>query len=123
MARSADGAKRRLWQQRLQRFEQARLTVAAFCAAENTSPASFYHWRRILRRGATQSRETTLDQPMSIRGHAFVPVKVVAAATIEVHLPNGVRMAVPAADRAALEAVVAAVGRLPGSTGEEVEPC
>jgi hypothetical protein len=123
MARSADGVKRRHWQQRLQRFERARLTVAAFCAAENISPASFYHWRRILRRGATQSRETTLERSMGGGRHAFVPVRVVAAATIEVRLPNGVRLAVPAADHAALETVVAAVGRLPGSVGEEVEPC
>ena len=117
MARSADLA--RLWQQRLQRFEQGRLTVAAFCQAEEVSPAAFYHWRRILRRGPAP----TPVRPAATRGHTFVPVEVVAAATIEVYLPNGVRLAVSAADRAALEAVVAAVSRLPGAAGEEVETC
>ena len=121
MARSADGVRRRLWQQRLQRFEQSRLTVAAFCQAENVSPASFYHWRRMLRRGATVSPALTPDRPTST--HAFVPVEVVAAATVEVRLPNGVRLEVPAADRAALETIVAAVGRLPGAAVEEVETC
>jgi transposase-like protein len=123
MARSADVVKWRLWQQRLQRFERGSLTVAAFCQAESVSPASFYHWRRMLRHGATQSRETAFDRPMSIGGPAFVPVKVVATATVEVHLPNGVRLEVPAADRAALEAVVATVSRLPGTAGEEVDAC
>ena len=123
MSRSADREKRRHWQQRLQRFEQARLSIAAFCAAEGISPASFHRWRRLLRRCATQPRETTLERSMGSGRHAFVPVQVVAAATIEVHLPNGVRLAVPTADHAALETVVAAVGRLPSSAAEEVEPC
>ncbi len=119
MARSADMATRRLWQQRLQRFEQGRLTVAAFCQAEDVSPASFYRWRQILGRGTAANSV----RPAATRGHAFVPVQVMAAATIEVHLPNGVRLAVPGADHAALETVVAAVGRLPASVGEEVQPC
>lgn len=116
MARAADWSKRQVWQQRLQRFERCELTVAAFCQAEGVSVASFQQWRRILghrpvaRRSArptsTKSRET------------FLPVEIVGVATIEIHLPNGVRLTVPAGDLAALEAAVAAVGRLPAAKGE-----
>lgn len=124
MARLADSVTRRIWQERLQRFERGRLTVAAFCRAEGVSPASLYQWRRILRRGGPATNRTrTQDGPVAIGRQAFVPVNVVATATIEVHLPNGVRLAVPAADPAALEAVVAVVGRLPQAAREEGESC
>ena len=121
MARSVDSVSRRIWQERLQRFERGRLTVAAFCRAEGVSPASLYQWRRILRLGGPAARLTRT--PAAIGRQAFVPVNVVATATVEVHLPNGVRLAVPAADPAALEAVVAAVGRLPQASRQEGESC
>lgn len=124
MARSADSVTRRVWQERLQRFERGRLTVAAFCRAEGVSPASLYQWRRMVRQGdPATSRTRTQDRSAAIGRQAFVPVNVVATATVEVHLPNGVRLAVSAADPAALEAVVAAVGRLPQAARQEVESC
>ncbi len=124
MARSADSVTRRVWQERLQRFERGRLTVAAFCRAEGVSPDSLYQWRRILGQGDPATNRTrTQDRSAAIGRQAFVPVNVVATATVEVHLPNGVRLAVPAADPAALEAVVAAVGRLPQAARQEVESC
>lgn len=127
MARSADSVKRRLWQQRLRRFDQSHLTIAAFCQAEGVSVPSFSYWRRILTGStgdadmcspATRSfgRSSALGRP------AFVPVEVVRATTIEIHLPNGARLTVPAGDQASLQAAVAAVGRLP-RTSEEVESC
>lgn len=60
MARFPDPAARRLWRQRLRRFEQSRLTIAAFCQTEGVSPASFYYWRRILRHNSPPSTPTTL---------------------------------------------------------------
>lgn len=115
MARAADWSKRLAWQQRLRRFEQCDLTVAAFCQAEGVSIGSFQQWRRILgrrpvaRRGARQT---------STSRQAFLPVEILGTAAIEIHLPNGARLMVPAGDVAALEAVIAAVGRLPGANGE-----
>src|SRR5487761_1359860 len=108
MARSADSVRRRLWQQRLQRFERGRLSVAAFCQAEGVSSASFYQWQRVLGRGTAHRvvhPPATLapTAPSASHRQAFVPIAVVAAATIEIHLTNGVRLAVPAGDRAALE--------------------
>lgn len=121
MARSADSVKRQVWRERLQRFERSRSTVAAFCHAEGVSIPSFYHWRRTLGRPAREPAIPT-RQPFAVVRQSFVPVEVVAPATIDIHLPNGARLAVPAGDLPALEAAVAAVARLPRA-GQEVEPC
>lgn len=115
-----DWSKREIWQQRLQRFEQCELTVAAFCQAEGVSLASFQQWRRRL-----ESRPVTRRYPRpssTRRRQAFLPVEVVGSASIDIHLPNGARITVPAGDVATLEAAVAAVGRLP-AIKEEAEPC
>ena len=121
MARSADSVKRQVWRERLQRFERSRATVAAFCQAEGVSIPSFYQWRRTLGRAARDSAIPTL-QPIAVARQSFIPVDVVAPATIDIHLPNGARLAVPAGDLPALKAAVTAVGRLPRA-GQEVEPC
>jgi hypothetical protein len=115
MARAADWSKHQVWQQRLERFEQCELTVAAFCQAEGVSVASFQQWRRILGHHPAARRSA---RQTSMSRQAFLPVEIVGAATIEIHLPNGVRLVVPAGDVAALEAAVAAVGRLPAANGE-----
>ena len=116
MARSADLVKRRLWQQRLRRFTHGHLTVAAFCQVEGISVPSFYQWRKILGRTAGDADLRPQATP------AFVPVEVVRATTIEIHLPNGARLTVPAGDQASLNAAVAAVGRLPRAS-QEGESC
>ena len=128
MARPVDFVKLRLWQQRLRRFERSNLTVAAFCQAEDVSLPSFYHWR---------SKLDAPEEPIGVRRHvaprdaertagskhAFLPVQVIAAATIEIHLPNGARLAVPTGDQATLEATIAAVGRLPRTPNAENKGC
>lgn len=84
-----------LWTERLQRFEQAQMTVAQFCAAEGVSQPSFYTWKRKLRsthdpkasavaKFVPVSFQATLDRPTPAANHA--------SATIE--LPGGVRIRV-----------------------------
>ena len=121
MARSADSAKRQVWRERLQRFERSRSTVAAFCQAEGVSIPSFYQWRRTLGESA-RARAAPTPPSRGVTRQSFVPVEVVRATTIDIHLPNGTRLAVPADDGAALEAAVVTVARLPRA-GQEVEPC
>jgi hypothetical protein len=78
MPRAVDPATRQLWQQRLQRFARSGLTVAAFCAREGVSSASFYAWKRRL----------AGDPP----GPHFVPVRLVAPpadVAVELLLPSG----------------------------------
>jgi putative transposase len=117
MARAADWSKRQIWQQRLQRFEHCDLTVAAFCQTEGVSVASFQQWRRVL--GHRPAVRRYARQTAAKSRQTFLPVEIVGAATIEIHLPNGARLTVPAGDVAALEAAVAAVGRLPAVNGEQ----
>ena len=121
MARAADWSKEQIWQQRLQRFEKGDSTVAAFCQAEGVSVASFQQWRRILGHRPIARRYARQISTMSRQ--AFLPVQIVGAATIDIHLPNGARLTVPAGDVAALEAAIAAVGRLPSVAGQEATSC
>lgn len=128
MARPVDFVKLRLWQQRLRRFERSNLTVAAFCQAEDVSLPSFYHWRNKLEASETPINLRRHEAPRDAERtagseHAFLPVDIVQSATVEIHLPNGARLAVPAGDQAALETAIAAVGRLPQTPNVEVKAC
>jgi transposase len=126
MSRSADSGKRQVWRQRLRRFSSSHLTVAAFCQAEGVSVPSFYQWRRILGQAAAEKSRhppTTHDfRPSTVGGQSFVPVEVVRSTSIEIYLPNGARLTIPAGDQTSLDAAVAAVGRLPRAS-EEVRSC
>lgn len=127
MARFPDPVARQHWQKRLRRFEQSRLTVAAFCQAERVSATSFYYWRNALRPNTSPRPAVAPQNGAAIAKPAFLPVQVVgkpiATGTIDVQLPNGVRLALPADNHAALETVLAAVGRLPAATDGEGKTC
>jgi len=115
MARSSDPRKLALWQRRLQRFSSCGLTVARFCAAEQVSVASFYHWRKKIGHEA-------LHQPRPARGELFRPVTVVSPAAgvwadlpgILIELPGGTRLEVRGAPLDTLRAVIAEVARADG---------
>lgn len=119
MGRGIDAAKWAAWRKRLARFERSDLTISAFCLAENVSMGSFFQWRRKLAgdSDATAPHEAPLESP------TFLPVRVESAAPLEIDLPNGARIRVVTRDVAAIEAVVAAVGRLARSGDEESSRC
>ncbi|MBI3462341.1 MAG: hypothetical protein HY000_04675 [Planctomycetes bacterium] len=124
MARTVDVVKRRLWAERLRRFEQSDLTVAAFCQVERVSDASFYQWRKKLQ--GTQERPVIGRQPVQQRSlgrargtEVFVPLQIVQSAMIEIYLPNGARITLPAGDPATLETAVAVVARWQPAIGGE----
>jgi transposase-like protein len=71
-------------------------SVAAFCERAGVLVATFYQWRRRL------GRESRASAPP-----LFLPVRIAAPAQVEIDLPDGVRMRVPAQATVALEAVVA----------------
>ena len=78
------------WRERLSRFAQSELTVAAFCDQEGCSTASFYQWRRKLQAG---------ERPQA---SAFVPVALDASRLcgavqrcVEIDLPGGATVRVP----------------------------
>ncbi len=102
MARRVDSAAQQRWRQRLQRFAQrGSLTVADFCRQEQVFVPSLYQWRKKLSRPASPRRApaSTASRP------GFLPVRLVSSApasrlptAVEVHLPNGARIVLPADD-------------------------
>src|SRR5262249_23592755 len=74
--------KERQWRRWISQWQTSGLSVRAFCARHGLATASFYHWRRVLERRAT-------ERP------AVVPVQVVAdpppprARALEAVLPDG----------------------------------
>lgn len=83
--------KRTMWSKRIQAWERSGQSRAAFCTARQLNLHTFDYWRRALR---------TVSPP------ALVPVVVksspVAAAPIDVWLPNGIRLQVPPGSDATL---------------------
>lgn len=112
MPQGINSAKRQQWSERLQRFATSGQTIAAFCQSESVSVPSFFQWRRKL--AATTNNDATFSSR-----HAFVPVRITTAAEVEVHLPNGVRIRLTASDRALIDTVIAAAGRLPSGCAAE----
>lgn len=92
----------KVWADRLDRFDQAEITVAQFCRNEDVSPASYYYWRRKFRGTATTDhpplRENGSTQPrLTVRKlEGFLPVTLAAppssATVMAVDLPGGIRI-------------------------------
>jgi hypothetical protein len=79
------------------------MSVRAFCGRRRLSQPSFYGWRRTLRE---RDRERTAVVP----GPRLVPLRIVAEAVVEIVLPAGLIVRVPAgADAAAVATLVAAL--------------
>lgn len=106
MARQADPELRQWWRTLIDSFDADRWTVAEFCRRHDVSTASFYSWRRRLR-GRRASQESS-------EGPAFLPVQVCpeeppAERSVQVHLPGGVRVDVPACEPELLLQLIAHV--------------
>lgn len=108
MARTSDPELRLWWRRLINSFDAERQSVAQFCSRHDVSTASFYAWRRRL--GETPGSPSP----------AFLPVQITQSPTperaVQVHLPSGVRIEVPTADRDLLFELIAHV------TVEETTP-
>ena len=90
------------WRNLIDCWKSSGQSVAAFCAANHVSPATFYSWRKRL---ATRGRDTAAPAP------TFAPVRVVPDPTADVILPNGLIVRVPVGtEPAAVTRLVAALG-------------
>lgn len=107
MARQGDRRKLAEWQQRLQRFKKAGLTVARFCTRERVSAATFWYWRRKCAAKAAVPRAAPA---------VFSPVEVVGGGVVTLRFPTGAVMELPD-DR--LDLVRAAVEAAAGA----LKPC
>jgi hypothetical protein len=83
VTKDAKKRKRQEWTDRLQRFQNADLTVARFCQAESVSTASFYQWKRKLTRQAKQQPAFETVQ-LSGNTHCYA-----THTALTVCLPNG----------------------------------
>ena len=92
MPRAPDPELRRWWQRLILSHDSSGLSIAAFCQQRDVSTASFYAWRRKLREDAT---------PTPPAASSFIAVELTPSLgqPIEVHLPGGVRLDVPASER------------------------
>jgi hypothetical protein len=94
----------RFWREAVTAWEKSGQSVRAFCAGRGLSEPSFYAWRRTL-------GKRVRPQPSAQSGPTLVPLRVVSDAVLEVVLPAGVVVRVPAgADAAAVARLVAALG-------------
>jgi hypothetical protein len=125
MRKVVDQAKRRLWRERLSRFARSGQKVAAFCSAERVSVPTFYQWKRKLasQSAKPESRRTSQSSSAGNGTQAFVPVRIEGAALVQMELPNGTHVRVPAGDLAAIGAAIAAAGRLPIHVDAEASRC
>ena len=122
MARGPSLEVRRQWEGRIARRRASRLSVAEFCRREGVSPASYYLWQRRL---STPDRASS---PRDVRPSSpplFAPLSV-AAASIEIELPNGAVIRLPAASgEAALSVAIRAAGGVAASglAAQEAPSC
>src|SRR5262249_52639580 len=88
------------WRDLIHRWRASGKSVAAFCAAQYVSQATFYAWRKRLDAGA---RHTVPPAP------SFASVRIVPDPTADVLLPTGLVIRVPlGADPTAVARLVAA---------------
>jgi transposase-like protein len=126
MGRRIDAALQAAWRRRWERFEESSVTVAEFCRREGVSQANFYQWRKRLTRCAKSAGQAATSGAAAAREQAgvahggqtaFVELALAAAAVVEMELPNGVRVRVPADHEPALGAAIRAAGELARQAG------
>lgn len=121
MGRGIDVSRQEVWRKRLERFIGWPGTAAEFCRREGVTQASFYVWRKRLSPGgrsgpgraiaATELEESRVAAERGRRGSArFVELSVTGTAWVEIELPNGAVVRVPAERDTALRVAISAAG-------------
>jgi hypothetical protein len=101
--RRCDPRLEQFWRETFTAWQKSGKSVRAFCASRRLQEASFYGWRRTL-------RERDRQRPTAPTLPRLVPVRVVPGAVLEVVLPAGLIVRVPAgAEAAAVASLVAAL--------------
>src|SRR5262245_31835301 len=90
--RRRNEAREQFWRDTVAAWRESGQSVRAFCAARGVSEATFFARRRELI--DRKPSESSANQPPA---PSFVPVQVVSDPTIEVILPGGLVVRVPAA--------------------------
>ncbi|HEV3443957.1 MAG TPA: hypothetical protein VG099_04895 [Gemmataceae bacterium] len=101
MSKARDPRREEFWRNAIAGWNKSDQSIRDYCSERQLSEASFHGWRREL----AKRDQTT---PPALK---FLPVHVYAEAIVEVVLPNGLVVRVPAgASAAAVAALVTALG-------------
>jgi hypothetical protein len=104
MSKPRDPRREEFWRNAIAGWKKSGQSIRDYCSERLLSEASFHGWRREL----AKRDQTT---PPALK---FLPVQVHAEATVEVVLPNGLVVRVPAgASAATVAALVSALGATP----------
>jgi transposase-like protein len=106
--RRRDLKREQFWRETVAAFQKSGLSVRVFCNARDLSEASFYSWRRTLRKRDRQ--RPAARSPGTVPQPRLVPLRVVPDAVVEVVLPMGLIVRVPVG--AEVSAVAALVSTL-----------
>ena len=85
-----DAGREQFWRDVVAAWRNSGVSVRAFCRRRGLQETSFYWWRRTLQQRDRQGATSTATQA------TFVPVRVVPDAMVEIVLPTGVVVRVPA---------------------------
>ncbi len=101
------------WRTIIDAWRSSGLSVTAYCRSHQVCKSGFHRWRNILdeleRSSTTPPASPTPAEPKP--APAFVPVRVVPDAVVEVILPSGLQLRVPlSADAQQLARLVLALG-------------
>lgn len=112
MAQTGNTERKRYWRELIGRQRASGQSIAAFCRETGVSVASFYEWKRKLRRRTPSARP-------SVKRTAFAPVQILPEQTassmdwdgrVEVVLPDGVVLRVAAGcEERTLEVILTAL--------------
>lgn len=125
MGRGIDVARHEEWRRRLERFSGWSGTVAEFCRREGVTQGTFYLWRKRLPGegalagavGSGRHRDAGRARGDAPQGAPFVELSLTGtAAMVEIELPNGAVVRVPAEREATLRVAIGAAGELGGSS-------
>ena len=115
---SRDSAKERSWRKAVRNQERSGQSIRAYCLGNGLTEASFYAWRRELKRRGSQ--RATKRQQRSTGRASFLPVQIAPATVslsltpIECLLPSGVVLRLPCdMEAAAIAALLKSYEQLP----------
>jgi hypothetical protein len=110
-------ARERVWRQHVERQRRSERTIRDYCAQSGISEPSFYDWRsELARRDSVTSpparSESKVPRRTSTSTPRFLPVTITSPVVsyVEVALPSGLLVRVPAQDTAALRTVLELLG-------------
>jgi transposase-like protein len=108
--RRRDPKREQFWRETFAAFEKSGLSVRSFCTARDLPETSFFNWRRTLRK---RDRQRPAPRAGGVRQPTLVPLRVVPNAVLEIVLPTGLIVRVPAGSEVSMIAALVTALRTP----------